>query len=1043
VQFVLSAVVVALLLRIGGVEVNPGPGGTTKFGFITDSTVNLAFLPDFKYSSERLKELFHNKPPLRAVRKTIFQHFLWLPGYARHHTVHYDYYDKSSCCSSYQHSTQDLPVWFQHNISHHQLPLTTANSRINAVDYQPAFPIRTIYSSRSRRQQLRRKSICDRVLIPVNLTLSDTSDQIQLPKIYVLNATSLAKPTALQKLYCDLINYNIDVCVITETWFKHKHDVCFTSLAGYTLFRRDREGRKGGGVAIYVRHSLCSKLFPHQVTRKDIEITWVEISSFTQHFIIGAIYHPPRPKYSDTDLLLEIEHSLANITNVSRNSVILLCGDFNQLSDSSIQQLGLQPLNIGPTHAGHFLDRIYCSEYLSYHCSVVNSLIETKHKAVIASPDSPAHINSHSNKIKTQVQYRSHSPNQNAALLSYLKEHNWEELLNTDDLQKGFDLFYATAKDLLDFFFPLSTITVSDHDPSFITPYTKKLLRKRNKLMRMGKIEHAEAIRKRISKCISFHCKTSCHNLQRGSKQMWDRVREIRGNKSNRSTTLCVNISDLNKHFASISTDLNYITPCVKASTLPKDHTYLTEYEVFNMLDKIRQTATGLDLLPAWFIRTAAPFFSLPLAHLFNLSISQSRVPRQWKVSSITPIPKLTKPQNCQDYRPISITPVLSRVLEKFIVRSFLYPVITDPVFSKTISDQFAFRPTGSTTAALITLLQHLTDLVSEYGYVHLIALDFSKAFDTVRHSSLLSKVAGLQIDDQLYNWLVDFFSNRQHLTKHNQEISASLSINSSVIQGSGMGPVMYIINASDLHPICPLNIILKYADDTYLIVPSVNSHLIHSEMQHIGFWAESNNLKLNVSKSAEIIFTSPHYKESKLPIPPPIPTITRLDRITVLGVVLNSTFKFSEHVEFLLSKVSKTMFALRTLRAHGMADFLLHDVTKATLISQLTYASPAWSGFLSITDNNRLQSVIKKAKRFGYLPSSFPNFGELCADADENLFSAVRYNPQHVLHTLLPSVKTPTYNLRPRSHNFTLPGNLTTLGSKNFLNRMLFANAY
>ena len=62
----------------------------------------------------------------------------------------------------------------------------------------------------------------------------------------------------------------------------------------------------------------------------------------------------------------------------------------------------------------------------------------------------------------------------------------------------------------------------------------------------------------------------------------------------------------------------------------------------------------------------------------------------------------------------------------KLQVRSFLYPVITDPVFSKTISDQFAFRPTGSTTAALITLLQHLTDLVSEYGYVHLIALDFS-----------------------------------------------------------------------------------------------------------------------------------------------------------------------------------------------------------------------------------------------------------------------------------------------------------------------------
>jgi len=114
------------------------------------------------------------------------------------------------------------------------------------------------------------------------------------------------------QLYYDLNNFNIDVCVITETWFKNKHDVCFTSLAGYTLFRRDQEGRKGGGVAIYVRHSLCSKLFPHQITRKDFEVLWVQFSFFTQHFIIGAICQPPRPKYSETDLMSEIEHSLTN-----------------------------------------------------------------------------------------------------------------------------------------------------------------------------------------------------------------------------------------------------------------------------------------------------------------------------------------------------------------------------------------------------------------------------------------------------------------------------------------------------------------------------------------------------------------------------------------------------------------------------------------------------------------------------------------------------------------------------------------------------------
>ena len=92
---------------------------------------------------------------------------------------------------------------------------------------------------------------------------------------------------------------------------------------------------------------------------------------------------------------------------------------------------------------------------------------------------------------------------------------------------------------------------------------------------------------------------------------------------------------------------------------------------------------------------------------------------------------------------------------------------------------------------------------------------------------------------------------------------------------------------------------------------------------------------------------------------------------------------------------------------------------------------APAWNGFLSETDTYRLQSVIKKAKRFGYLPSSFCNFGKLCADADEKLFFSVRYNPYHVLHQLLPSVNTTSYNLKARPHNLPSPATLPTLAVK------------
>ena len=78
-----------------------------------------------------------------------------------------------------------------------------------------------------------------------------------------------------------------------------------------------------------------------------------------------------------------------------------------------------------------------------------------------------------------------------------------------------------------------------------------------------------------------------------------------------------------------------------------------------------------------------------------------------------------------------------------------------------------------------------------------------------------------------------------------------------------------------------------------------------------------------------------------------------------MLGVILSFTFKVTEHVEFILKKSSRTMFGLRTIRAHGMREAALHDIAKATLVPQLTYTAPAWWGFLSETDKNRLQSVI------------------------------------------------------------------------------------
>jgi hypothetical protein len=121
---------------------------------------------------------------------------------------------------------------------------------------------------------------------------------------------------------------------------------------------------------------------------------------------------------------------------------------------------------------------------------------------------------------------------------------------------------------------------------------------------------------------------------------------------------------------------------------------------------------------------------------------------------------------------------------------------------------------------------------------VAVISLDFSKAFDTVRHFTLLEKMAQLDLPDNVYNWLVDFFSGHTHCTVYRGETSTLKSITASIIQGSGIGPASYVISASDLEVLTPGNKLCKFADDTYLIIPAINVESRSAEIDHIEAWA-------------------------------------------------------------------------------------------------------------------------------------------------------------------------------------------------------------
>jgi len=221
------------------------------------------------------------------------------------------------------------------------------------------------------------------------------------------------------------------------------------------------------------------------------------------------------------------------------------------------------------------------------------------------------------------------------------------------------------------------------------------------------------------------------------------------------------------------------------------------------------------------------------LLYLFNHSLATSTIPQQWKQASIKPIPKSLPYKHHADLRPISITPisitpisitpisitpisitsVLTRIMEKTVVREFLYLTLLSAPSTLSYSNQFAFRPTGSPCAAIMSLLNTVTNMLLPNPSVTVISSDFSKALDTVRHSTLLVKMAQLDLPVNVYNWLVDFFGVNSRCTVYRAGTSTLKSITASIIQGSGIGPASYVINASDLD--LSGNELCKFADDT------------------------------------------------------------------------------------------------------------------------------------------------------------------------------------------------------------------------------------
>ncbi|KAI5743678.1 hypothetical protein M8J77_021007 [Diaphorina citri] len=190
-------------------------------------------------------------------------------------------------------------------------------------------------------------------------------------------------------------------------------------------------------------------------------------------------------------------------------------------------------------------------------------------------------------------------------------------------------------------------------------------------------------------------------------------------------------------------------------------------------------------------VRMLLPYILPPLTHIFNKSLSTGVFPAEWKSANVVPLQKVTSPSSCNDYRPISLLPLLSKALEKLAIWQ-----IIDFAEHQNVLDLFqsGFRRRHSTATALVKVTDDIRLSLDAGKVFFLVLLDMSKAFDSVDFDVLLATLKHMRLSDNALSWIDSYLRGRKQRILHDGKYSEWKSIRSGVPQGSVAGPLLFAI---------------------------------------------------------------------------------------------------------------------------------------------------------------------------------------------------------------------------------------------------------
>lgn len=702
---------------------------------------------------------------------------------------------------------------------------------------------------------------------------------------------------------------------------------------------------------------------------------------------------------------------------------LIIAGDLNTLPTIDLEQtLGVIQLVDSPTRGSSILDKILIDQDLAANFHTPNvgpNFGKADHLSVLLEPLTK--IDMEPSRLVKVYDYRQSNIN---SFLKSLSLQRWQDLyLSQDAIDEKCAMFYSMVNNALNEI-PFTYVEMSKNEKPWMSPKLKLLINLRYEAYRMKQFQKFAHLKEKIKQEIKKAKGIWLSNLKRQPQGIWKAVqnssnfKRIKANIINDGSPLSVTANRINEAFADAFSASSLTQFDDSKITGRQEWKPLCDQSVIgSLLTKLKDgKAAGNDNLTPRLLKAARDIIVSPLTHLCAISLSSCSVPECWKTAHVVPIPK----KGCStitDFRPISLLPIPSKILERIVLSS-----VQESLIKQYGSNQFGFRPGSSTLLAHITIHEYVTrqlDSPSTLG-VALVTFDMRKAFDSLSHDSLLQSLAEGGLPSDFISWIKSFLHSRKQKVLLNGELSSStVNVTSGVPQGSVLAPYLFACHMGSLTVDSPDSQIIKYADDVTFLCPYKHGNsmeaITESKMIHMKSWCSNHGLSLNEDKTKILLFKKPRINYSSLD--PFICNSCVSSNLNILGVTFSSNLDWDAHVDRITKSASRRIHVLRRIKSFpSVSKKDLLRVYEGFILSTLEYNAPLFTG-ISKKNGEKLEKIRKRCHRIicglNCSCDDFPALSDRRSTQALNTFASLQ-DPGNLIHSLLPK-------RLPRSQHFCL----------------------